>query len=123
VQLATGSGIGGWDALTRVEDTIAKIAKLAASEEACRLLGVDGALIDQVDAAFLNDPLEWLANDIATAIRDDDEAADDDNDAETPHARDLSTLVAEYKLCAVMLGAVNEADLAGRVRASVAAQT
>lgn len=113
-------GFGGWDALTRVEDTIGKIAKLAASEEACRLLGVDGALIDQVDAAFLNDPLEWLANDIATAMRDD-EAEDDD--AEAPHARDLSTLVAEYKLCVVMLGAMNEADLAGRVRAGVADQT
>ncbi|HLF71375.1 MAG TPA: hypothetical protein VI759_04415 [Dehalococcoidia bacterium] len=118
MQRATGSGFGGWDALTRVEDTISKIAKLAASEEACRLLGVDGALIDQVDAAFLNDPLEWLANDIATALRDDEV----DEEAEAPQVRDLSTLVAEYKLCAVMLGAVNEADLAERVRAGVAEQ-
>ena len=43
---------------------------LANNEEAVRLLGVEGTLEEELDVTFLNDPLGWVANEIANGIKD-----------------------------------------------------
>ena len=58
----------------RVARVVSGLIRLGGSDEACRLLGVDGTLEDEVDLSFLDQPLNWLANEIAGGIRlEDDE--------------------------------------------------
>jgi hypothetical protein len=92
-----------------VEKTVSTLAMLARSEEACRLLGVDGVLADQADVAFLDDPLDYLAYDIAAAVH---EAADEIVPAQGTM---LSTLVAELRMCQLIAVHVDQYDLTERV--------
>ncbi|NBT95401.1 MAG: hypothetical protein EBT47_10475 [Chloroflexi bacterium] len=86
----------------QVERSVATIVRLALSDEACRLLGVDGTLEDEVDIDFASDPLAYVANEIATALT-----------AESDDERDhLSGLVALVRLYQVTNdGFVDEAGL------------
>ena len=78
--------------------------RLALSDEACRLLGVDGTLEDEVDIDFASDPLTYVANEIATALTAE---SDDERD----HLS-LSGLVALVRLYQVTNdGFVDEAGL------------
>ena len=88
---------------------MSQLVTLSRSEEACRILGVDGVLVDQVDITFLDDPLEYLAYDIGAAIRD---ARDDTSPVQ---ATMLSTLVAELRLCGVLISHIDHHDLVERV--------
>ena len=92
-----------------VEKIVSQLSLLVRSEEACRLLGVDGVLVDQVNVTLLDDPLDYVAYDIAAALRDAEE--------ETPpvQATMLSTLVAELRLCNLMTSHVDQHDLVERV--------
>ena len=60
------------------------------------LLGVDGVLVDQVDITVLDDPLDYVAYDIAAAVRDALE------ETAPVQATMLSTLVAELRLCGLI---------------------
>jgi hypothetical protein len=114
IERIAGQGQGGGD----VDRILRQIGTLADSEEARALLGVDAILADQVDVAFLNDPYEWVANDIAAAIKDANYADSiSAGNTETPL---LATLVAEYRLCQLLLGRVDDTDLASRVRTYLA---
>jgi hypothetical protein len=97
-----------------VERAVGQIASLARSEEACKLLGVDGVLEGQLDLAFLNDPLEWLASDIANAL----EAAESSDDDAIPAVESLTLdiVVAEFRLCQLVQGTIDESELIRRVR-------
>ena len=97
-----------------VERAVGQIASLARSEEACKLLGVDGVLEGQLDLAFLNDPLEWLASDIANAL----EAAESSDDDAIPAVESLTLdiVVAEFRLCQLVQGTIDENELIRRVR-------
>ena len=53
----------------QAERLVAGLVRLAGNDEAARLLGVDGTLEDEVDVTFLNDPLNWIASEIANGIR------------------------------------------------------
>ena len=53
----------------RVARVVSGLIRLASSDDACRLLGVDGTLEDEVEVSFLDQPLTWLANEIASGIR------------------------------------------------------
>ena len=105
---------GGWAASSSLGATVHSLADLAQNDDACRLLGVFGVLEGQVDIAFVNDPLEWLAFDIGNAIVESNES--EDEPAGDSRAPLLATLVAEYRLCRALLGEVNEVDLLHRVR-------
>jgi hypothetical protein len=97
-----------------LERAVGQIATLARNEEACKLLGVEGVLEGQLDLAFLNDPLEWLASDIANAL-----AAAERNDDDTEPAVESLTLdivVAEFRLCQLVQGTIDENELIRRVR-------
>ena len=80
---------------TDVEDTagraVATIVRLAANEEACRLLGVDGTLEDEVDVDFAVEPIGYVAREIARALTVADEGEADDR-------LSLSALVALVRL-------------------------
>ena len=93
----------------RVEKIVSQLMLLSRSEEACRLLGVEGVLAGQVDITVLDDALDYLAYDIAAAVRDADE--------ETPpvQATMLSTLVAELRLCGLIASHIDQHDLVERV--------
>ena len=105
---------GGWAASGALDATVHSLANLAQNDDACRLLGVFGVLEGQLDIAFVNDPLEWLAFDIGNAIIESNESEDEPaGDSKAPQ---LATLVAEYRLCRVLLGEVSEIDLIHRVR-------
>ena len=83
------------------------ILRLAASEEACRILGVDGTLEDEVDVAFVAEPLDWIASEIANALRlAEDEENDNGEDAsdDAPTAVSLSTVVALVRLAGILRG-------------------
>jgi len=97
-----------------VERAVGQIASLARNEEACKLLGVEGVLEGQLDLAFLNDPLEWLASDIANAL-DAAESSDDDA-GQAPESLTLDIVVAEFRLCQLLQGAIDESELIRRVR-------
>jgi hypothetical protein len=103
-----------------VEKLVNQIASLAGNEEACKLLGVDGVLEGQLDLAFLNDPLEWLADDISNAIvaTQDDDGGEDSDDTEG-ESLTLDIIVAEYRLCRIILGSLDDGDLLRRVRRSI----
>ena len=105
-----------------VEKLVNQIAALAGNEEACKLLGVDGVLEGQLDLAFLNDPIEWLADDISNAVvatQDDDAASEDGEDSEAGESLTLDIIVAEYRLCRLILGSLDDGDLLRRVRRSI----
>ena len=97
-----------------VERAVGQIANLARNEEACKLLGVEGVLEGQLDLAFLNDPLEWLASDIANALA----AAESSDDDAVPALESLTLdiVVAEFRLCQLVQGAIDENELIRRVR-------
>ena len=94
------------------------VVRLAGSDEAARILGVDGTLEDEVDLPFVIAPLEWIASEIANALRQaEDEAEGDDDDNETPaSAVSLSTIVALVRLYKVLTGqTVSEPELTAAV--------
>jgi hypothetical protein len=94
----------------RVEKLVEQLARMASSIEACEALGVNGVLADQVDVSFIEDPLDYVAYDLAQAVfaLDSDEASPD----EVPPL--LATLVAEFKLCRAIEGRVDETELVRR---------
>src|SRR3990172_3283515 len=86
---------------------ISELVALAQNDDACRVLGVDGVLEGQLDVEFLDDPLDWIAYDIATAFR-----AHEDQAAPIM----LTTLVAELRLLRAMRGQIDEIALQRLVR-------
>jgi len=103
------SSQGPQDSRQRVEKAVSQLFLLSRSEEACRLLGVDGILAEQVDISLLDDPLDYVAYDIAAAVRDADE------EVVPVQASMLSTLVAEVRMCNLMVAHVDQHDLTERV--------
>jgi len=93
----------------KVEKAVSQLMILSRSEEACRLLGVEGVLVSQVDITVLDDPLDYVAYDIAAAVRDADE------EGAPVQATMLSTLVAELRLCGLISSHIVQADLVERV--------
>jgi hypothetical protein len=89
---------------------IAGLVAMAANDEVCRLLGIEGALESQLDLAFVDDPLDWIAYDLAQAIIAV-EAEGDDNPGPT-----LAALVAELRLHRALKGEVDEGALGRLVR-------
>jgi hypothetical protein len=82
---------------------VSGLLRLARDDEACRLLGVEGTLEDEVDVTFLADPLAWIANEIANAI-----AAEEDEE----EVVSLSTLVALVRLYRILRGGdIDETEL------------
>ena len=106
-----------------VRRVVASLLRLAASDDACRLLGVDGTLEDEIDLVFLSEPLEWIASEVANALRlaeeegaDEDEAEDEDKETDAPGAVSLSTIVALVRLFKLATGrALEERELADAV--------
>jgi hypothetical protein len=83
------------------------VVRLANSDEACRILGVDGTLEDEIEIGFVAEPLEWIANEIATALRQadaEDEDEDEEDEEVVPASASLSTLVALARLYRVLQG-------------------
>jgi hypothetical protein len=78
---------------------VAGLVRLANDEEARRLLGVEGTLEDELDLTFLNDPLAWIANEIANGIRLQDEEGE---------GVSLSSVVALLRLYRSVRGGVLE---------------
>lgn len=99
-----------WESRSRVEKLVGQLVELARDETACRVLGVDGTIADQVDISFLEDALDYVAYDLAAALM----AADEDPDVTTDVPPLLATLVAEVKLCQSLLGRLDEAELVRR---------
>ena len=95
-----------------VRRVVASLLRLANSDDACRLLGVDGTLEDEIDLVFLSEPLEWIASEVANALRLAEEEAeeeadgDDDEDEESAAAGavSLSTMVALVRLYKLATG-------------------
>lgn len=103
---------GNWDEEDlegQVRRVVQGVVRLANSDEACRILGVDGTLEDEIEIGFLSEPLDWIANEIASALRQaDDEAEIGEGDEGTPElagSASLSTLVALVRLYRVLSGA------------------
>lgn len=84
---------------------VGELVTLARNDEACRLLGVEGALEDYLPVTFLRDPFDWIAWDIAAALRD----AETEGPAE--HDVDLSIIAAELRLFRLLRGEVDESAL------------
>ena len=103
------NGAAGVATRTRVEKVVSQLMLMSRSEEACRLLGIDGVLVDQVDITILDDPLDYLAYDIAAAVRDVEE------ESAPVQATMLSTLVAELRLCGLIIARIDQFDLVERV--------
>ena len=99
-----------WESRSRVEKLVGQLIALARDESACRVLGVDGAVAEQVDISFIEDPIDYVAYDLAAALM----AADEDFDTSTEVPPLLATLVAEVKLCQALIGRVDEAELVKR---------
>jgi hypothetical protein len=93
----------------RVEKLVGQLVELARDETACRVLGIDGVAAEQLDVSFLEDPIDYVAYDLAAALL----AADDDPSVTTGVPPLLSMLVAEVKLCQI-LGRFDEAELIRR---------
>ncbi len=87
---------------SQAERLVAGLVRLAGSDEAARLLGVDGTLEDEVDVTFLNDPLTWIANEIANGIRLENDESE---------MVSLSTLVPLLRLYRALRGGVDESEL------------
>jgi hypothetical protein len=101
----------GDDVDAPVRRVVQGLIRLTESEEAGRILGVDGTLEDEIDLLFLSEPLEWIASEIANAVRqaeqDEEEEEDgDDADAEAGDAGtvSLSTTVALLRLYRIATG-------------------
>jgi hypothetical protein len=95
----------------QVRRVVSGVLRLADSDEATRILGVDGTLEDEVDVTFLAGPLEWIASELAGALRqaeEDDDAEGDDADADSSAgtAASLSTIVALVRLYRIATGEV-----------------
>jgi hypothetical protein len=99
-----------WESRTRVEKLIAQLVTLAGDHVACETLGVTGVLAEQVDISFLEDPVDYIAYDLAAALM----AADEDSDVTTEVPPLLATLVAEVRLCQSLQGKLDEAELVRR---------
>ncbi len=97
----------GSDAATSPERRVSELIGVVNNDEACRLLGVEGALEAVLDISFLDDPLDWIAYDIAQAIKSAD--SDDAEDAEGTIM--LTTLVAELRLLRSLKGSIDESGL------------
>jgi hypothetical protein len=109
----------GWESRQRVEKLVSQLARMAASIEACEALGVDGVLAEQVDISFVEDPLDYVAYDIAQALIAAD--GEDGTASEVPPL--LATLVAEFKLCRALEGRVDETELVRRTLANLREET
>ncbi|HET7767651.1 MAG TPA: hypothetical protein VFN74_02680 [Chloroflexota bacterium] len=111
----------GADVDEPVRRVVASLLRLASSDDACRLLGVDGTLEDEIDLVFLSEPLEWIASEVASALRqaeeESEEEEDDEDEEETaPGAVSLSTIVALVRLYKLATGrALEEGELADAV--------
>lgn len=92
-----------------IRDVVAQLLALSNNDEACRLLGVEGVLADQLDLRFLEDALDYVSYDIAAAM------ADTRQDPPLAGTTMLPTLVAELKLCRLLGVRVDEHDLVQRV--------
>lgn len=87
-----------------------RLIRLARDQTARDTLGVDdGVLAEQVDISFLEDPIDYLAFDLATALMSVDA---DEPSLEVPPL--LATLVGEVRLCQSLLGSVDEDALVRR---------
>ena len=86
----------------RVGRIVQHLLSLAGDEEARRLLGLDGTLEDNLDMMFVADPLTWIANDIAQAIRLEEDETD---------TVSLSSVVAALRLYQIIHGAPDQAEL------------
>ena len=91
-----------------VRRVVQGLVRLAESEEAGRILGVDGTLEDEIDLLFLSEPLEWIASEIATALRqaedDEEEEEEDEGEASDASSVSLSTTVALLRLYRIATG-------------------
>ena len=104
-------GSESWESRGRVEKLVAQLLELARDNTACDVLGVNGVLAGQVDISFLEDPIDYLAYDLAAALM---AADDDDSDASTEVPPLLATLVAEVKLWQSVQGQLDEHELVRR---------
>ena len=86
----------------RVGRIVQHLLSLADDEEARRLLGLDGTLEDNLDMMFVADPLTWIANDVAQAIRLEEDETD---------TVSLSSVVAALRLYQIIHGAPDQAEL------------
>ena len=84
----------------------AGLLRLAESDEAARLLGVDGTLEDEVDIAFALDPLSWVGSEIANAVRDtlDQAGPSETNDDDADAAPSLSLVIGLIRLAGILRG-------------------
>ena len=73
---------------------------------------------EQVDISFLEDPLEYMAYDLAAALIATE--GDVDSPGDVPPL--LATLVAEIKLCQILLGRLDEAELVRRTLSNLREQ-
>ena len=96
-----------WESRSRVEKLVGQLVSLAADESVCRVLGVDGVVAEQIDISFLEEPVDYVAYDLATALA----ASDDDFGMTVDVPPLLATLVAEVKLCQALTGRLDEAEL------------
>ena len=91
------------------EKAVSQLVLISRSEEACRLLGVEGVLVGQADITMLDDPLDYVAYDIAAALHDVEEGI-------VPgQGTMLSSLVAELRMCHLLGAHVDQHDLTERV--------
>jgi hypothetical protein len=98
--------------LERAGRIVSGLLVLADDDEARRLLGVDGTLEDEVDVTFLDDPVAWIASEVATAIQ-----LQDDDSQSVP----LSSVVALLRLHRTLRGGqVDEQELLDAVRVALA---
>ena len=84
------------------------LVSLAHNDAACLLLGVDTSLEPQLDLTFVDDPLAWLAYDLAAAVKNAN--AEEAGEEEEPGPT-LTTLVAEIKLLEIMSGPLDKEAL------------
>lgn len=90
----------------QAERVVQNIVRLAMSDEACKILGVDGTLEDEVDVMFAVDPIGYVANEIAGAL------AVDHSDEDAHEHLALSALVALVRLYQTTTdGFIDEAGL------------
>ena len=107
-----------------VRRVVGSLLRLASSDDACRLLGVDGTLEDEIDLVFLSEPLEWIASEVANALRlaeeegaeEDGDDEDEDEESSAAGAVSLSTMVALVRLYKLATGrALEEGELSDAV--------
>jgi hypothetical protein len=99
-----------WDEVTVEEQArriVQGVVRLSGSDDAVRLLGVEGTLEDEVELSFLVEPVDWIASEIASTIRQgadgDDDEAEDEADDDTGGAS-LSAVVALARLYRILRG-------------------